>query len=352
MVLVELSDLGPGAPAGVAVTGLVQISICYLFETAKAVKSSCQFAGERLVLEEAALRRQADRLLVQRHGLDVPSFEARPFRRDQDVFMRERRRAALSPSLKRPQVSNEVFAKLCPSLRRGRWNDRRDGQRMIEAVVHRLKIKTGRPENRLRPGGELKGSLRIAQQDVPLQLQDPVKTGNQGDAAPEHPRFQRRLVEGRAAPRSPAKTLDETLNAQDDQLTEFVFAHEIQGFYRLEPHLVERIAARHEIGEAMLTGEAGVNHLAGFPDRSSRGLEAGQSVFNWTRPQDRHLHEEMRARLLRREPVSFCDCNRQPCKRFPVSEAMEHRAKSYGNPGVTDRREPARSVPTGQPDHP
>src|SRR6267142_127879 len=82
MALVELSDLGPGAPADVAVAGLVQISICYLFETAKAVESRCQFAGERLVLEEPALRRQADRLLVQRHGLDVPSFEAPPLRRE------------------------------------------------------------------------------------------------------------------------------------------------------------------------------------------------------------------------------------------------------------------------------
>src|SRR5258706_11320410 len=99
---------------------------------------------------------------------------------------------------------------------------------MIEAVIHRLKIETRRPENRLRLGGELKGSLRVAQQDVPLQLQDPVKAGNERNSAPEHPRFERRLVEGRAAPRSAAKALDETLDAQDDQLTEFVFADEIQ----------------------------------------------------------------------------------------------------------------------------
>src|ERR1700733_1682600 len=110
MALVELSDLSPGAPADVAIAGLVQISVCHFFEAAKAVESSCQFAGERLVLEEAALRRQADSPLVQRHGLDVPSFEARPFRRDQRVFMRERCRAALRPSPKRPQVCDEILA--------------------------------------------------------------------------------------------------------------------------------------------------------------------------------------------------------------------------------------------------
>src|SRR5258707_2602360 len=231
VAVVELSDLSPGTPADVAVAGLVQIGICHLFETAKAIESSCQFAGERLVLEEASLRRQADRLLVQRHGLDVPSFEARPFRRDQRVFMRERRRAALRPSLKRLQVCDKILTEPCPSLRRRRGKDRGAGKGMIKAVIHRLKIGTGRPENRLRLRGKLKGSLRVAHQEVPLQLQNPVKPGNERNAAPEHSCFKRRLVEGRAAPRSAAKALDETLNAQDDQLTKFVFTDEIQGIY-------------------------------------------------------------------------------------------------------------------------
>src|SRR5258707_2655713 len=196
MALVELSDLGPGAPADVAVARLVQISICHLCETAKAVESSCQFTGERLVLEETTLRRRADCPLVQWHGLGVPSFEARPFRRDQGVFMRERRRAALRPSLKRPHVCDEIPAELCLSLRRRRWKDRGDGKRMIKAVIHRLQNETSRPENRLRLGGKLKGSLRVAQQDVPLQLQDPMKAGNEGNAAPEQPHFDRRLVQG------------------------------------------------------------------------------------------------------------------------------------------------------------
>src|SRR5439155_24333065 len=178
VALVELCDLGDGSPAGVAVAGLVQIGFCHLFETATAAESSRQFAGERLVLEEAAIRGRTDCLLVQLHGLDFSSFEACPFRRDQRVFMRERRRAALRPPLKRRQVCNEVLAKLCLSLRRGRLKDCSDGERVIKAVIHRLKIETGRPENRLRLGGKLKGSLRVAQQEVPLQLQDPVKAGN------------------------------------------------------------------------------------------------------------------------------------------------------------------------------
>src|ERR1700744_6480881 len=165
-----------------------------------------------------------------------------------------------------------------------------------------------------------------------------MEAGNDRNAAPEHPRFQRRLVERGAASRCPAKALDETLNAQDNQLTEFVFADETQGVYRLEPHLVERIAARNQIGDAMLTVPTGVAHLAGFRGRSSRGLEAGQSVFNWARPQDRHLHKEMCAGFLRGEPVSFGNCDRQPCKGLSICEAMEHRTKSYGDPGVVDRR--------------
>src|ERR1700741_5405849 len=141
-----------------------------------------------------------------------------------------------------------------------------------------------------------------------------MKAGNERNAAPEYSCFERRLVEGRAATRSAAKALGETLDAQDDQLTEFVFADEIQGACRLEPHLVERITARHQIGEAMLPVPAGVDHLAGFRDSPDRGLEAAQGIFDWTRPQDRHLHEEMCARLLRSEPVSFGNRDRQPGK--------------------------------------
>jgi hypothetical protein len=146
--------------------------------------------------------------------------------------------------------------------------------------------------------------------------------------------------------------LDETLDAQNDKLAEFVFADEIQSACRLEPHLVERITARHQIGEAMLTAEAGVNHLAGFRDRSDRGLETGQGIFDWTRPQDCHLHEEMCARLLRGEPVSFGNRDRQPCKSLPIREAMERRTKDYGDRTVTDRGVFACAMATRQLDHP
>src|SRR6266446_2432273 len=179
-----------------------------------------------------------------------------------------------------------------------------------------------------------------------------MKAGNEGDTAPEHPRLERRLVERGAAHRSAAKGLDETLNAQNNQLAKFVFAHEIQGVSRLEPHLVERIAARHQVGKSMLTVKTGVNHLAGFPDGSNRGLEAGQSVSDWTRPQDRHLHEKVCARLLCGEPVSFGKRDCQPCKSLPVCEAMEHWAKDYGERAVADIGVLACAVATGQLHHP
>src|ERR1700676_5029092 len=104
MALVELSDLRPGSPADMAFAAFVKIAICDLLQAAKPVVSSRQFVGERLVLEEAALRRRADCLLVQRHGFDIPPFEARPFRRDQRVLMSEGRRATLRPALKSRQM--------------------------------------------------------------------------------------------------------------------------------------------------------------------------------------------------------------------------------------------------------
>src|SRR3981189_255725 len=102
----------------------------------------------------------------------------------------------------------------------------------------------------------------------------------------------------------------------------------------------------------MLTVPAGVDHLAGFRDRSSRGLEAGQSAVNWTRPQDRHLHEEMCARFLCGKPVSFGYCDRQPCKCLPVCEAMECRTKNHGDRAVADCRVLACAMATAQLDHP
>src|SRR3984885_14662755 len=179
-----------------------------------------------------------------------------------------------------------------------------------------------------------------------------MKARKERNAAPEYSCFKRSLVEGRAAPRSAAKALDETLDAQDDQLTEFVFADEIQGACRFEPHLIERITARHQIGEAMLTVPTRVDHLAGFRDRSDRGLEAGQGIFDWTRPQDGHLHEEMCGRLLCGEPVSFGNRDRQPCKCFPVCEAMERRTKDYGDRTIADRGVLACTMTTAQLDHP
>src|SRR6266404_4797550 len=91
-------------------------------------------------------------------------------------------RRAHSPE-KRACLCANVAGQLSPFVGRGRFKDRGDSERMIEAVIHRLKIETRRPENRLRLGGKLKSSLRVAQQDVPLQLQDPVKAGNERNAA-------------------------------------------------------------------------------------------------------------------------------------------------------------------------
>ena len=100
VALVELGDLGQRSPAGVATAGLRKVDVRQLFETAKVVELGGQLAGERLVLEEAALRGGADRLVKETHRLHVVAFEARPFRRDQGMLMRERRRAALGPPCK------------------------------------------------------------------------------------------------------------------------------------------------------------------------------------------------------------------------------------------------------------
>src|ERR1700733_11402314 len=102
----------------------------------------------------------------------------------------------------------------------------------------------------------------------------------------------------------------------------------------------------------MLPIPTGVDHFARFRDSSDRRLEADQGIFDWMRPQDRHLHEEMCARLFSGEPVAFGNRNRQPCKCFPVSEAVERRAKDYSDRAIADRGILACAMTTAQLDHP
>ncbi|HTA79291.1 MAG TPA: hypothetical protein VK720_07070 [Terracidiphilus sp.] len=122
-----------------------------------------------------------------------------------------------------------------------------------------------------------------------------MKAGNHGDTASKHASLEQRFIHAAGVPRLPAKALDEILDAQDDNLAELVFPNEIQSCHRFAPDFVERVSARHEIGETMLTGIACIDHLTGFLRRSSGRFETGQSIFNWTRPQNSHLHQEVRA---------------------------------------------------------
>jgi len=87
----------------VAVAGLVQISICHLFETAKAVEPSCNSLASAWSWRKRA-RRQADRLLVQRHGLDVPSFRGAPTPPRSTACYARTSPGNSPPIVKRPQV--------------------------------------------------------------------------------------------------------------------------------------------------------------------------------------------------------------------------------------------------------
>jgi hypothetical protein len=84
---------------------------------------------------------------------------------------------------------------------------------VVKTVIHGLNVEASRPKKWLRPRGILKSCFGIAQQKVTLQLENPMKAGNHCDAAPKHASFERRFIDAVGAPRLPAKTLDEILDA-------------------------------------------------------------------------------------------------------------------------------------------
>jgi hypothetical protein len=74
----------------------------------------------------------------------------------------------------------------------------------------------------------------------------------------------------------------------------------------------------------MLTGVACVDDLTGFACGPICRFETDQSIFNGARPQNGHLHQEVRAGLRGRVsmPLGHRDC--QPSKVLAVSEKMEN----------------------------
>ena len=273
------------------------------------------------------LRRQADRPLVQRHGLDDPSFQARPFRRDQRVLMRERRRAARRPSLKRFQVCDEILASPAVSPAKTRERPRR-WQKNDKSNSPSTEDWDGPTRKLASPWRQNSRALLRCPVRSAAAIAGSSESRQREERAPENSRFVPVSSRGRRSPLR-REGFGQSPGCQDDQLTEFVFADEIQGACRLKSTW-SRGSPRATIGEAMSPVPAGVDHLAGFRDSSDRGLEAAQGIFDRTCLRT--------AICMRKCAPAFCAVNvrsepRPPtCKCLPVCEAMQLRTKCRDPP--------------------
>ncbi len=108
VALVELLHLGVGAPAEVAGAGLAQVGVGGREQAARAVKPRGELAGDGLVLDEAALSRRGDGLLVEPHRLRFLPAEPGDLGADQGVFVEEVLGAARGPRAELPLALEQL----------------------------------------------------------------------------------------------------------------------------------------------------------------------------------------------------------------------------------------------------
>src|SRR5428012_11747 len=75
--LIELLNLGLGAPPQISVSGVPHIGLGKRLEAACRIEACRQFVGERLIVNEAVGAGGADGLFVQLFGLELAAFNAR-----------------------------------------------------------------------------------------------------------------------------------------------------------------------------------------------------------------------------------------------------------------------------------
>src|SRR5260370_39377871 len=110
--LLELLYLAVGAPAEIAVPGVPQVGMADRFEAAIQIKSTRDFVGNTLVVDETIFACEPDGLLVETHRVDVPAIDASNLDTYQGVLVEEGRRTALRPVSKLFHVRGERLAPL------------------------------------------------------------------------------------------------------------------------------------------------------------------------------------------------------------------------------------------------
>jgi hypothetical protein len=109
---VELLYLAASSPPEIAVARVPQVGVADGFEAAIQIKSTRDFVGNTLVVDETIFACEPDGLLVETHRVDVPAIDASDLGQDQGVLVEKGRRTALCPVSKLLQVRGERLAPL------------------------------------------------------------------------------------------------------------------------------------------------------------------------------------------------------------------------------------------------
>src|SRR5262245_34960459 len=83
MELIQMSHLAVGAPSQIALSCASQIEMSDLREAARFVKAGRELVGKRLVVDAAVCASRYDGALVEFHGVEWASLDARDFGADQ-----------------------------------------------------------------------------------------------------------------------------------------------------------------------------------------------------------------------------------------------------------------------------
>ncbi len=97
MKSLELPHLAEPAPAQIALPRVSQICVGNALHASRRVKPCGYLMGDALVLDEAVLASGLNGLLVETHGIGVPTFDARELCRHQSVLVGERRWIVFGP---------------------------------------------------------------------------------------------------------------------------------------------------------------------------------------------------------------------------------------------------------------
>src|ERR1700758_3459307 len=139
MELVELPYLAIGAPAQIAVTGVSQVEMRDLLETARRIKARGKLVGDRLVVNKVVCAGRADGQFVELLGTDHAPFEAGDLGARQGRTVFEILGANLRPYLKLFVVRGQGVEMLLSLVKRCGIAVRRVGKRTIEVKLCRFK---------------------------------------------------------------------------------------------------------------------------------------------------------------------------------------------------------------------